>query len=148
MMKGKKSDRIFIADFIQESVQIGASTTDEIVNRAKKKIEIIDKEIIAIEEKKITRSKLLDVIANFEKKVIKNANDIKILSFYSLQYPDRCKEICIMLNKGLEINNLPDISITNFCNKQLIDNKILKKENGKLTCGEKFNEYIMFLGEI
>jgi hypothetical protein len=66
-MKGKKADLDFVSKYIAESAREGIMTPKEILLRAKKSIEQIDKDIQAIAYKKILRGKLLDVIATFDK---------------------------------------------------------------------------------
>src|SRR5260221_14283399 len=98
-MRGKKSDQAFVAEFIAEAVQHGIETPEEIIRDAKKKIEQIDLEIKAIEAKKILRSKLIDVIATFEKQVKSTSSDAGLLPFFKLKYPRMCKFICDIAKK-------------------------------------------------
>lgn len=146
-MRGKKTDPVFISQFIQESVQDGVTTTDEIIKRAKSRIEQIDAEIKSIEGMKIIRSKLLDVISSFEKTVTKDkAEEAKLLPFFNLQYPEKCKEICDKLRHGAESLSLKIENATEvFCFKQLLEHKILAKKDYSLIPGERFNEYMTFV---
>lgn len=151
LMKGKKSDPFFISQFIQESVQAGAETPEQIINRAKKIVNQIDVDIKNIEIEKIKRSKLLDVIASFEKPIKDKTEDAKTLDFFKLRDPGRCKEICDLLKEHLSLPILSwtsfgsDIVQYNFCIKQLLEADIIARIDDKLICGERFNEYIKFV---
>jgi hypothetical protein len=150
-MRGKKVDKEFISKFIEGCVDIGLETTDQIVAQARKNIEYIDIEIKAIADKKVMRSKLLDVIAVFEEEKKDKTEDAKILEFFKLRDPERCKEICELLK---EHHSLPTMSGAtfgdgaasyNFCIKQLLEAQIVTRVNDQLMCGEKFNEYMKFV---
>jgi hypothetical protein len=145
-MKGKKTDPDFISFFIQESVNAGAETPEDIVQRAKKIVAQIDDEIKAIEHAKATRSKLLDVISSFEKPVKDKTEDAKILGFFKLRDSQRCKEVCDLIKEhnSLPIASLVDASY-NFCIKQLLEAKIIMRLDGQLMRGERFNEYMTFV---
>lgn len=147
-MKGKKNDPVFVAQFIRESVQNGIDTPEKIVNLAKHKIASIDEEIKSIEAKKIIRSKLLDVVNAFEKTTKNKSDDAKILTFFDLQYPEKCKEICESLISDvgeIPIESLSDVATIRFCKKQLLEQKILSRTVDKLVRGERFDEYIKFV---
>jgi hypothetical protein len=155
-MRGKKADTVFISEFIQHCVAgLGLQTSDDIVKQAKIIIQEIDEDIRAVEKKKITRSKLLDVIAAFEKPTSNKAEEAKMLSFFKIQYPKTCKEICELLKH--KVTFLPtsnwvttdlDVAEYNFCIKQMIEAKILARAEEKLVRGERFEEYMTFvLGE-
>jgi hypothetical protein len=145
-MKGKKADPSFISFFIQESVNDGATTPEEIVQRAKKAIFQIDDEIKAIEHAKATRSKLLDVIAAFEKPIKDKTEDAKILGFFKIRDQQRCKEICDLIkeHESLPTASLTDVSY-NFCIKQLLETKVIMRLSDHLLRGERFNEYMTFV---
>ncbi len=145
-MRGKKADPSFISFFIQESVEDGATTPEEIVQRAKNAIFRIDDEIKAIEQAKITRSKLLDVIAAFEKPVKDKTEDAKILGFFKIRDPQRCKEICDLIkeHESLPTSSLADAAY-NFCIKQLLEAKVIMRLSDHLLRGERFNEYMIFV---
>lgn len=150
-MRGKKTDPIFVSQFIQESVQAGLETPEEIIERAKKIVEEIDEEIKAIETKKIKRSKLMDVIASFERPVKDKTEDAKILEFFKLRDPQRCKEICDSLKEHLSLPALSwasfdsDAASYNYCIKQLLEVKIIMRVSDKLMRGERFDEYMKFV---
>lgn len=151
-MRGKKSDSVFVSSFISESVQQGCDTPELIAKRAKSMINQIDEQIKRLEEQKIVRSKLLDVINVFEKTDNKDKlEEAKILSFYKLSHPEVCKDICFSLK---ESKSLPALSWAsfgdnaaehNFCVKQLLEFKVLAKVGDALLRGEKFEEYLKFL---
>jgi hypothetical protein len=151
-MRGKKSDSEFISEFITQCVTTGIDTPELIVNYAKNIICGIDEEIKRIEQKKIYRSKVLDVINTFEKTENKNKlEEAKLLSFYKLSHPEICKDICFSLK---EAKSLPALSWAsfgdnaaehNFCVKQLLEFKVLAKIGDALLRGDKFEEYLKFL---
>jgi hypothetical protein len=149
-MRGKKSDSAFVAQFIAESVQEGMETPDQIVQRAKEQIAQIDEEIKAIEAKKILRSKLLDVILNFEKIAKDKTEEARLLPFFSLEYPEKCKEICIVMKdaKTLPIDwatHGTGDATTVFCFKQMLERRIIERKGNLLVPGERFNEYWKFV---
>lgn len=168
-MKGKKSDQAFVAQFITESVGRGIATPDEILARAKSMIANIDQEIKAIEEKKLTRSKLLDVVEAFEKQEqADKTGEAKILELFELHYPETCKLICSYIDKYnfLEIDSIDYFefggathSQVKFATKQLIKANILAKyesnedhtpKNVSLVPGPRLPEYMkyVFQGEV
>jgi hypothetical protein len=146
-MRGKKSDPTFVAEFITESIQQGIETPDDIVKNAKKKLEQIDNEIRAIEGKKILRSKLLDVILTFEKQAKNVSEDAKLLSFFDLQYQTECKRICDLIQEAsvIETNKSTLTATDRFCIKQLLERKIIARNNDSLIKGERFEEYMTFV---
>lgn len=149
-MRGKKSDSAFVAQFIAESIQEGIETPDQIVKRAKDMVACIDEEIRAIENKKIVRSKLLDVILTFEKQAKDKSEEARLLPFFDIQYPDKCKEICIIIR---EAKSLPTDWATHgtgnattvFCFKQMLERKIIERKSNMLIPGERFEEYWKFV---
>lgn len=149
-MRGKKSDSAFVAQFITESIQEGMETPDQIVQRAKNQIAQIDEEIRAIEVKKIVRSKLLDVILNFEKMAKDKSEEARLLPFFDIQYPAKCKEICILFknSKSLPIDwatHGAGDATTVFCFKQMLERKIINRSGSILVPGERFDEYWKFV---
>ena len=160
IMKGKKSDQAFVAQFITESVMCGSATPDEILARAKTFITEIDNEIKAIEKKKITRSKLLDVVEAFEKKEqLDKIVETKILGLFELDYPEICQSICSHIdksyanNKKTEINDLSmfyndniTYSRVRFAIKQMIKLGILiKLDNLHFVSGPRYTEYMKYV---
>ena len=151
-MKGKKIDSEFISEFISKSIENGLNTPDLIVESAKNKVNNIDVQIKEIEQQKIFRSKLLDVINNFDKynKVSKLEN-AKILLFYKLKYPETCKKIYYILkNKSKDLQdinrvNFKDIEEYKFCIKQMIEIKVIARIGDSMIKGERFDEYSNFL---
>ena len=96
-MRGKKTDPAFVSGFIQECVQSGFETPEQITKYAKHLINQIDADIQEIEKKKIKRSKLLDVISSFEESKKDKSEDAKLLPFFELKYPEACHHLCNML---------------------------------------------------
>lgn len=151
-MRGKKTDPIFISEFITEAVKRGIETPDEIVKDAKNKIEQIDQEIKAIEGKKILRSKLLDVVLAFENPSSNKSEDAKLLPFFKIQYPQTCKNICELLKyetKSLPVRSLASVGFDaaehNYCIKQMLEAKIIARVGDGLIKGECFDEYVKFV---
>lgn len=149
-MRGKKSDSAFVAQFIAESVQQGMETPAQIVQRAKESISQIDEEIKAVEAKKIRRSKLLDVILTFEKMAKDKTEEARLLPFFTLEYPEKCKEICIIMkdSKSLPIDwatHGTGDATTVFCFKQMLERKIIDRKGNLLVPGERFSEYWKFV---
>lgn len=151
-MRGKKVDSEFVSDFISECVQQGIDTPEGIVNVAQNNIIKIDEEIRRIEYQKIRRSKLLDVVAAFEKpNKTHKPEEIKALSFFKIQNQHICKFICDSLKNNViditEITSsskytLPDVL---YCVKQLIEYKVISKSGTHLLRGEQFDEYLKFV---
>jgi hypothetical protein len=149
-MRGKKKDPEFLSKFIAECVGNNKFTAEEIVSEAKNRISVIDNKIKEVENLKLVRSKLLDVISTFDEsaKVI-SSKEIKALEFFKIQYPNICKEIC----NNLKTTNM-DISWLHskfsnqdivFCIKQLLELKIITKMGSCLLRGEAFDDYLNFV---
>lgn len=148
-MRGKKTDPVFVSEFIQECVALGLLTSDDIVKHAKKLVDNIDEEIKAIEKKKSARSKLLDVIASFEKQSKDKTEEAELLPFFNLQYPETCRKICkdivsISPDGTYLITGIKDAE-TLFCIKQLIEAKVVARVDYHLVRGERFDKYIKFV---
>lgn len=60
-MRGKKSDKEYISNFIETSVKNGKTSLEEMLEDVYDKISSIDSKIREVESLKIERSKLLDV---------------------------------------------------------------------------------------
>jgi len=151
-MKGKKSDPEFISQFIQDCIDIGLRTPEGMVSHAKVLIEEIDDEIKSIVARKITRSKLLDVIESFEKPKKDKTEEAKLLPFYDLKYQHICRDICWGLR--YEVDTLPFLNWSsfgggaaehNFSVKQLLEAKVLNRMGYLLLRGEKFDDYMKFV---
>jgi hypothetical protein len=145
-MKGKKSDPVFVAEFIRASVDLGIVTPDDIVSRAQKLIVKIDEEIRAVEDSKKTRAKLLDVISAFENHRKDKMGEMKLLSFFSLEDQPTCKFICDMVKLkplSLEEQRLDPDAL--FAIKQLLEAKILLRAGDTIDRGERFDEYMTFV---
>jgi hypothetical protein len=152
-MKGKKVDAEFVSNFITESIHSGCESQDQIVNRAKILLGEIDEELKKIEEKRAIRSKLLDVIASFEKPVkATKTEQVRILTFFQIQNPHICKDICqIVKNKIMTLDQLNRLCHTYskddivFCVKQLLEHKVLSKNGEQLLRGDAFEDYLKFV---
>jgi hypothetical protein len=138
-MKGKKINTEFVTNFINNCIIDGKISSNEIVSLAKESIVNIDSKIKEINNLKINRSNLLDVISSFETPSNKNnIDDIKKLSY------------CIKIeNKNMDINqicyDLSDLfskSEIIFNIKQLVCNKILHKINEVILRGDNYEDYM------
>lgn len=138
-MRGKKADNEFVSNFIKECVVIGHDTTQAIVNIAKSNIKEIDDEILALEKKKIIRSKLLDVIDIFEKPYKNKSQEIQLLAFFKLKNPKVCKTICDLVSENpIDINNINSSPETIFSIKQLLEYKILDRVGNHILRGIRY----------
>ena len=149
-MKGKKSDPEFLSQFIEQCVQQDISTPEEIVGLAQQEIQRIDQKILEVEELKIKRSKLLDVVSNFQKPNKSKSEDAKVISFFQIQYPDICFFICeLMKNCNCTLSQLYNpkfkSSDTNFCIKQLLEHQVITKVGNSFLRGEMFERYLKFI---
>jgi uncharacterized protein YaaN involved in tellurite resistance len=145
-MKGKKSDPEFVAEFIKESVELGLISSDDIVSRARKHIDAIDEMIRAVEESKKTRAKLLDVISTFESHKKDKLEEVRLLSFFSLEDQPTCKFICDMVKlKPLSAEEQQLDPDARFAIKQLLEAKILLRVKDSIERGERFDEYMTFV---
>lgn len=148
-MKGKRTDFMFVASFIEKCVSNNLVSTNEIINYAKSEINLIDNKIKEVEELKKTRSKLLDVIFTFENKIsLPKIQDYKVLQLFNLKNKNVCKLICDQIRNGpLEIGLLIfdqyDQTDINYCIKQLIDYKIISKVGNHILQGNMYNAYMI-----
>jgi hypothetical protein len=147
-MRGKKSDPEFVSGFITKCIRQGIAVPNDIVQAAKAEIKIIDDKIKETEMLKATRSKLLDVIATFDKPANKT-EEAKLLPFFKLQYPQICRKICkhivdLSFNSVYSVIGLKDPEVL-FCIKQLIEAKIIARVDDYLVRGDKFDEYLKFV---
>lgn len=145
-MRGKKTDVDFVSNFIVECAQDNKNSPDQIIQEAKRKIEEIDVQIQKIEQLKVTRSKLLDVVCTFGENKKTNKDSEKSLELFQIKNHHICKYICDQLNnkpvKVEEIKNSKYIAQDIlFCIKQLIEYKVLSKTGNILLRGDKFEEY-------
>lgn len=146
-MKGKKIDTQFLSQFIAQCIDNDLVNQEDIVRKARLEISGIDDQIKKVEKLKIVRSKLLDVISVFDKQKTSHKEEIKILSFFQMQNPDVCQNICHQLqDENLKIEDLylgqyPVADII-FCVKQLIEHKIIAKVGNVLVKSDLFSEYI------
>lgn len=147
-MRGKKTDPAFVSSFIQECVQNGFETPEQITKQAKHLINQIDADIQEVEKKKIKRSKLLDVIASFEEAKRDKSEDAKLLPFFELKYPEACQHLCGLLKKlsSVSTNLSGEVPLdVRFSIKQLIEAKVIDRIGEQLVQGERFEEYMIFL---
>lgn len=146
-MRGKKIDSEFVSNFICECVSAGNNTPDAILARAEKIVSQIDEEIKEIEKKKIYRSKLLDVIATFDRsEKLQKTEDVRILSYFNIQNTQISHHICSLLKKGpCTLDDLGGqylMADTIFCIKQLLEQKIISKTGKYMLRGDHFDDYL------
>lgn len=154
-MRGKKIDSEFLSEFISNCVTLGFETPELIVNHAESLITNIDEEIKRVEQQKIFRSKLLDVVTTFNKpNTASKSEEAKVLPLFKIQNFTICKEICDKIkDKVMTVQDFSHLkyNITDvlFCIKQLIEHKVLSKSGNHLLKGDLFAEYMKFvLGEV
>ncbi len=153
-MKGKKVDRDFLNNFMNECLKNGISSSEGMTQLAKNQIESIDYKIKEIEDMKSLRCKLLDVVSSFEKKDKQISDgDHNILLFYKIYDVNISKNICKMLIdngelplKFLEDNIRKPKHDVYFCVKQMIAIGVLNKQKNSLTKGCLFDKYFVFIG--
>ena len=152
-MRGKKTDPEFVSKFITDCVREGIETPEAIVIKAKSMIAEIDEAIKEIEEDKKFRSKLLNVVASFDYSKRDKSGDAKLLPFFELKYPKECRILCELLQ--FETDKLPAMNMAtfghhtmerNFSIKQLTEAKVIDRVSDQLVRGERFDEYLAFIG--
>jgi hypothetical protein len=149
-MKGKKSDPEFLSQFIERCIWQNINTPEEMVGVAQAEIEEINHKILEVEELKVKRSKLLDVVANFQKPNKSKLQEAELISFFQIQYPDICFYICELMKKCnctlQELYNPKfNLSDTNFCIKQLLEHQVIIKVGNSFLRGEAFEKYLKFI---
>lgn len=150
-MRGKKTDPLFLSNFISECVNKGITSTDDMAKRAQTLIASIDTEIKKVEAKKAIRSKLLDVLDTFSKPdKAKRHEEARLLPFFNIRYPEICKFICDNVNSKIsKIEEIVDIEYNSlnamFCIKQLIKHKVLYRVGDSILRGPMFDDYIKFV---
>jgi len=149
-MRGKKVDSQFLTDFISTCVMAGHATPDEISNAAQQEIDHINYEIRRIEELKIRRAKLLDVIAAFKGPTKTSKEEARILCFFQIQNPHICKYICDFIkiqpfSRDKLVGHSFSIHDLNFCIKQLLEHRVIVKVGEIFVRGECFDEYLKFV---
>ncbi len=147
-MKGKKSDPNFLSQFIIDCVSMGKSSSEDMLEHAKKQIQDIDFKIKEVENLKPLRSKLLDVISVFEKTEETNlSKDCKLLLYFKIQNPEICKFVCdLVKDSPFKISKIVHSTFSEqdiiFCIKELLENKVLYKSNDHILRGEAYYDYI------
>lgn len=151
-MKGKKTDPVFISEFIRHCVAgLGMEKSEDILQHAKSIIQEIDDEIKNVEKRKVMRSKLIDVVALFERPTKNKSQEATLLDFCKLKYPTTCKEICDLLKEEKSLPSLSmrsfgsDAVVWNFCIKQLVEADIIDRVSDDLMRGDRFDEYVSFI---
>lgn len=148
-MKGKKVDIDFLSQYISKCISKNIISSEDIGKTAKNEIDFIDEKIKEVENLKILRSKLLDVVATFNKSIKNSRNEIKLLSFYKISNKKLSTVICNSIKKcTLNINNLSIDDYSEFdimfCIKQLLEYKIIYRIEDNLLKGDMFDEYCEF----
>ena len=144
-MKGKKTDKDFVASFILNCAQKGISDLDQILNCAQKEIEELNIQIMNISLVKQRRSNLMDVLDSLKK----NNKDFKLekltLLFYQITNFPLAKSIC----ESIEVKNLDNTSYKNteakLTIKQLCETKVLVNNISHLEKSINFTSFKEFL---
>jgi hypothetical protein len=144
-MRGRKVNREFITSFISECINNSKDTSDDIVREARKNIAFIDKKIIELEELKVLRSNLLDVIYSLEPySYDDNSSEIKVLNLFKIKKTKGCKRICDQLksdNNPITLSNDLDIR----CIHELELYNVVYRKDGLLYRGDMFDDYMKFI---
>jgi len=149
-MRGKKVDSQFLTDFISSCIMKGNTTPDEMAKAAQKEIDSINSEIKKVEDLKLRRSKLLDVIVTFREPIKNNKEEARILTFFQIKNPHICKFLTDLikiapLNRDEIICPFFSSHDVNFCVKQLLEHRVIAKVGETLLRGETFDEYLRFV---
>jgi len=152
-MRGKKSDPIFVSEFIRQSVLLGYESQEDIAGRARQRIQEIEDQIRKVEELRLERSKLLDVVAALDRPKVDKSEDAKLLPFFKLEYPNKCQFVCnIVKTQPIEVGEKgqvlgcgdPDPPMK-FAIKQLIECKVLARVGNHVIRGDRFDDYMAFI---
>jgi cell shape-determining protein MreC len=159
-MKGKKADINFVASFIIQCAKANKSTPKEICQEAQNQISLIDEKIKEINNLKLQRSRLQDVLSHFNVLKKDNSKDKQILDFHNVKYKSTAAWILHYLgNLGSQVKrmeaselsklltencNTPQEDI-NFTIKQLIELQVLKKINKELCADINFTSFGLFI---
>lgn len=149
-MRGKKTDSQFLTDFISDCVEHQCLTPEDMMSAAQTEIDQINDQIRKVEQLKVRRSKLLDVIATFKEPQKASKEEVRILSFFQIQNPHICKFICDAIKVAPcnreKLNSSQYFSHDiNFCIKQLLEQRVIAKMGESLLRGEMFDEYSKFV---
>lgn len=155
-MKGKKTDTNFVANFVVSCVQKGKGTTEEICQEARNQIQLIDDKIKEINNLKLQRAKLQDVLSSFDDLKKDNLKDKLILKFYDVRYKpiamsimeylmSNVKKIDISILMSLVQNSTFSKETVFYTVKELLELQILKKNNEEICPGSNFNIFYEFL---
>lgn len=150
-MKGKKADLEFVSSFIEDCIANNKTTPETIIQSAREEINCIELKIKEVEDLKLRRAKLLDVIFHFRKLLISNSNEeeAKLLIFSSLYNIELCKSICLQIatSSSVDVSSFTDDN-SKFTIKQLLETGIIKKSSAtQLSKGSLFDAYIDYLNK-
>jgi hypothetical protein len=144
-MRGRKVNREFITSFISECIKNSKDTSNDIVCEARKNIAFIDKKIIELEELKVLRSNLLDIIYSLEPYSYDDkSSEIKVLNLFKIKKTKCCKRICDQLKRGnnpITLSNDLDIR----CIRELELYNVVYRKDGLLYRGDMFDDYMKFI---
>ena len=147
-MRGKKIDVDFVSTFITDCVIKDISLSEDICKEAKLQIADIDAEIRRVEDLKIRRSKLNDVVITFDKLKISNSKEKEHLSFFEVKDKNLanliCKFIpseCTLLLSHIRYNRGSCLLVI----EELLRLNILSRNNNILNKGLLFDDYKNFL---
>ncbi len=151
-MKGKKTDKDFVAEFIMDCAKKGLFNLDNVLDMAQKEIEDIDNVIRNIVSLKIRRNKLLDVLDSLKKTNKAPNADKLILSFYQVKNLQLARVICqdLETDKTLQclytLNHASqhDIHLTV---KELCEIKVLMNKDKKIVPAPNFKAFQSFVSK-
>jgi predicted transcriptional regulator len=144
-MKGKKKDTQFISLFLEDCIKQGLIESSQIVQHAQQIINNIDQKIKEVEQLKIKRSKLLDVLEIFPAEQVLSIPEVLVISFFQIT-GDLPKRICNLLKKKPITKKQIGVGFTqhqiNFCLKQLLQQNIIEREGNVFRRGKNFDLYL------
>ena len=152
-MKGKKSDLLFVNEFIAGCISNNILNSEDIIKEATAQIDSIDFKIKEVENLKKLRPKLADVINALDKSDSKkesSAQDIMLLSLFKIPNPNIGHSICKKIKVSpIEMNDLKkisyDFSDTSFIVKHLLENKVLYKRGNYLLMILRYQRWLMII---
>lgn len=145
-MRGRKINLVFLGEFISNCLKKNLKSSPQILLEAKSQISILDDQIKQIENLKIKRSNLLDVISKFENGIDKE-RDILVLSLFNITNIKLSNLICKSIKDVpieiifLKNNKYSDIEIMKAI-KQLENCKVIYVRHKCIFRGENFNLYM------
>ena len=131
-----------------ECVKLNKQSPEDFVSEARNRINEIDSKIKEVEQLKLNRTKLLDVIEHFSVPMITDkVEDTKDLIWFNIPNQLVCKFITDSVKSTpIKISLLHNQTYTeqevNFCNKNLLAHKVVARLENLLIRGAKYQDYV------